>query len=143
MFIFLPPIGLDMDKHKTEIVVYYSAFWILYNIGFAMSNTNYLAMIPELCDSEEARMSLTLIRNSMVNCTSILAYIAALIVFNSGKLRYDPLLIRCLRCKISYHKIFNITLYLIFHAISGRGFRRRERGAIQKFDDNIFCCRFH
>ena len=115
VFIFLPPIGLDMDEDKIEIVVYYSAFWILYNIGFAMSNTNYLAMIPELCDSEEARMSLTLIRNSMVNCTSILAYIAALIVFNSGKLRYDPLLIRCLHCKIVHITRYLILLvYLIF-----------------------------
>ena len=96
----MPPIGLDIDEHKTEIVIYYSAFWGLWACGAAMLNTSHLAIIPELCDSDEARMSLTLIRNSMVNCTSILAYIAALIVFNSGKLRYDPLLIRCLRCKI-------------------------------------------
>ena len=102
MFIFLPPIGLDMDKHKTEIVVYYSAFWLLYNIGYPMSNTSHLAMIPELCDSDETRMSLTLIRNGMVNLTNILAYIAALIVFRSGKLRYDPLFIRCLRWKIYF-----------------------------------------
>ena len=100
-----------MDEDKIEIVVYYSAFWILYNIGFPMSNTSHLAMIPELCDSDETRMSLTLIRNCMVNVTNILAYIAALIAFSSGKLRYNPLLIRCLR---SCHKISNMTCISYF-----------------------------
>ena len=104
-----------MDKHKTETVAYYSALWILYNIGYPMSNTSHLAMIPELCDSDETRMSLTLIRNSMINLTNILAYIAALIVFRSGKLRYDPLFIRCLRwiTSTSYHKISN-TSYISY-----------------------------
>ena len=110
----MPPIGLDIDEHKTEIVIYYSAFWMLNNIGLAISNTSHLAMIPELCDSDEARMSLTLIRNSMINLTNILAYIAALIVFRSGKLRYDPLFIRCLRLtSTSYHKISN-TSYISY-----------------------------
>ena len=104
-----------MDEDKIEIVVYYSAFWILYNIGFPMSNTSHLAMIPELCDSDETRMSLTLIRNCMVNVTNILAYIAALIAFSSGKLRYNPLLIRCLRC--SCHKISNTTCISYFSCI--------------------------
>ena len=31
-------------------------------------------MIPELCDSDEARTSSTLIRNSMINLTNNLAY---------------------------------------------------------------------
>ena len=86
-----------MDEHKTEIIIYYSAFWMLANIGAAVLNTSHLAMIPELCDSDTARMSLTLIRNTMINLANILAYIAALIVFSSGKERYDPLIIRCLR----------------------------------------------
>ena len=133
-----------MDKDKIAIVVYYSAFWILYNIGFPMSNTSHLAMIPELCDSDETRMSLTLIRNGLVNLTNILAYIAALIVFSSGKLRYVPLVIRCLRWKIVYITRYLIPLvYLIFHALRCGGFRWRGRGTIQKFNANLFCCRFH
>ena len=104
-----------MDEHKTEIIIYYSAFWMLANIGAAVLNTSHLAMIPELCDSDETRMSLTLIRNGMVNLTNILAYIAALIVFSSGKLRYFPFLIRCLCWKISlYHKISNTTCISYF-----------------------------
>ena len=141
----MPPIGLDIDEHKTEIVIYYSAFWMLNNIGLAISNTSHLAMIPELCDSDEARMSLTLIRNSMINLTNILAYIAALIVFRSGKLRYDPLFIRCLRCKIVLHitRYLILLIYLIYHAFMGRGFRRRRRGPIQKFNAYVLCCRYH
>ena len=116
VFNFLPPIGLDMDEHKPDIVIYYSAFWGLWACGAAMLNTSHLAMIPELCDSDEARMSLTLIRNSMINLTNILAYIAALIVFSSGKLRYVPLVIRCLRWKtvIIYHTISNTTCISYF-----------------------------
>ena len=113
VFMLLPPIGLDIAVHEAEIVVYYSLFWILYNIGYAMANVSHLAMIPELCDSDEARMSLTLIRNSMINLTNILAYIAALIAFSSGKLRYNPLLIRCLRWS-SCHKISNTTCISYF-----------------------------
>ena len=97
VFIFLPPIGLDIVKQKAEIVVYYSAFWILYNIGYAMANISHIAMIPELCHSDETRTSLSLIRNSMINLTNVLAYLASLIALSSGKLRYDSLLIRCLQ----------------------------------------------
>ena len=115
MFNFIPPIGLDIDEHKTEIVIYYSACWMLLNIGAAMLNTSHLAMIPELCDSDEARMSLTLIRNTMINLANILAYIAALIVFSYGKLRYDLLLIRCLRLQVVHIPRYLILLvYLIF-----------------------------
>ena len=103
-----------MDEHKTEIVIYYSACWMLLNIGAAMLNTSHLAMIPELCDSDEARMSLTLIRNTMINLANILAYIAALIVFSYGKLRYDLLLIRCLRWKIHITRYLILLVYLIF-----------------------------
>ena len=144
VFNFMPPIGLDIDEHKTEIVIYYSAFWMLYNIGFTISNTSHLAMIPELCDSDEARMSLTLIRNTMINLANILAYIAALIVFSYGKLRYDLLLIRCLRWKIVIVTRYLILLvYLIFNAFRCGGFSWRGRGTIQKLNANVFCCRFY
>ena len=93
---------------------------MLANIGAAVLNTSHLAMIPELCDSDEERMSLTLIRNTMINLANILAYIAALIVFSYGKLRYDLLLIRCLRWKISsYHKIFNTSCISYSSCIHG------------------------
>ena len=92
VFMLLPPIGLDIAVHEAEIVVYYSLFWILYNIGYAMANVSHLAMIPELCDTDETRTSLTLIRNSMISFVAILANLAALIEFSSGKSIYDLLL---------------------------------------------------
>ena len=92
VFMLLPPIGLDKAVHEAEIVVYYSLFNILYNIGYAMANVSHLAMIPELCDADETRTSLTLIRNSMISFVTILANLAALIEFSSGKLICDLLL---------------------------------------------------
>ena len=89
MFIFLPPVGLATTENDVEIIVYYSVFWILYNMGLATVQVCHLAMIPELSDIDETRTSLTLIRNTMTAFANILAYIAALVVFSSGKLKYD------------------------------------------------------
>ena len=58
-------------------------------MGFATVQISHLAMIPELSDIDETRTSLTLIRNTMTAFANILAYVAALIVFSSGKLKYD------------------------------------------------------
>ena len=54
-------------------------------MGFSMAQINHLAMIPELCSSEDERTSLTLIRNSTTSMANIVAYLIAFIAFSHGK----------------------------------------------------------
>ena len=88
---FLPPIGIATVENDSEITVtvYYSAVWIISNIGFSMAQISHLSMIPELSDSDETRTSLTLIKNTMTAFANILAFVAALMAFSYGKLKYS------------------------------------------------------
>ena len=91
VLMFLLPIGIAIVENDYEITVtvYYSAVWIINNIGFSMVQISHLSMIPELSDSDETRTSLTLSRNTMTAFANILAFIVALIAFSNGKLNYD------------------------------------------------------
>ena len=83
--IFLPPIGFIATEHETQATIYYSVFNALFQMGFSMAQINHLAMIPELCSSEDERTSLTLIRNSTTSMANIVAYLIAFIAFSHGK----------------------------------------------------------
>ena len=71
-----------MIENVVEITVFYSVFFVIYNIGFAMAQTAHLAMIPEMSSSDDTRAGLTLLRNSMTALANILAYLAAFVAFD-------------------------------------------------------------
>ena len=91
VFMFLPPIGIATVENDSEITVtvYYSAVWIINNIGFSTTQISHLSMIPELADSDETRTSLTLIRNTMTAFANILAFVIAYMAFSYGMFKYD------------------------------------------------------
>ena len=60
---------------------------VIFNAGWSTVQTAHLAMIPELFPSDDARESLTLIRNSMTAFANILGYVAALLAFTYGILK--------------------------------------------------------
>ena len=94
-FLLIPPFGLNAKDHEIGIVVYYTTFMVIFNAGWSTVQTAHLAMIPELFPSDDARESLTLIRNSMTAFANILGYVAALLAFTYGML--EIFITYCLR----------------------------------------------
>lgn len=60
-FIFTPCIGCN-SAHVHAQMVYYSAFVIIFQFGWASVQISHLALIPELTPSDNQRTQLTTIR---------------------------------------------------------------------------------
>ena len=83
-FLFVPAIGLDINKDPNEadlknndqviMTVYYSAFVVLFHFGWASAQIAHLSMIPDMTSCENARMNLTSVRYASVSRTLICAF---------------------------------------------------------------------
>ena len=60
-FIFLPCLGCE-ESHEWAQLIYYSAFAIMFQFGWASVQISHLALIPSLTDSQKERTSLTALR---------------------------------------------------------------------------------
>ncbi|KAK6624902.1 hypothetical protein RUM44_011766 [Polyplax serrata] len=73
-FIFTPCIGCN-SAHVHAQMVYYSAFVIIFQFGWASVQISHLALIPELTPSDNQRTQLTTIRYTFTVVSTVVIYI--------------------------------------------------------------------
>ena len=94
-FLFVPAIGLHVNKDPNEMdvksskqeimTVYYSAFVVLFQFGWATVQISHLSMIPDITSCENARMNLTSVRYAATVISSIFVYSFTWILLDTGK----------------------------------------------------------
>ncbi|XP_063241656.1 major facilitator superfamily domain-containing protein 12-like isoform X2 [Bacillus rossius redtenbacheri] len=72
-FIFSPCLGCRDSSHVAQMV-YYSAFVIIFQFGWAAVQISHLSLIPDLTPSEHERTGLIVIRYSFTVCSSLMIY---------------------------------------------------------------------
>ena len=70
-FIFVPCINCSMS-HESAQLVYYAAFVIIFQFGWAAVQISHLAAIPDIANSQNERTGLTAIRYSMTVASNIM-----------------------------------------------------------------------
>jgi len=75
-FIFVPCITCSMS-HESAQLVYYAAFVIIFQFGWAAVQISHLAAIPDIANSQNERTGLTAIRYSMTVASNIIVYLCA------------------------------------------------------------------
>ena len=70
-FIFVPCITCSMS-HESAQLVYYAAFVIIFQFGWAAVQISHLAAIPDIANSQNERTGLTAIRYSMTVASNIM-----------------------------------------------------------------------
>ena len=89
-FIFLPCIDCS-DSDEWAQLIYYSAFAIVFQFGWASMQISHLALIPGLTSSQNERTGLTAIRYSMTVASNIAVYLVAWAFFGmSDKASLGP-----------------------------------------------------
>ena len=83
-FIFSPCVGCA-DSHAYAQVVYYAAFVIIFQFGWAACQISHLAAIPDLAQEQSERTGLTAIRYSMTVVSNILVYLTMLGFLNGER----------------------------------------------------------
>lgn len=85
-FIFSPCINCENSDHWAQLI-YYSAFVIIFQLGWASVQISHLSLIPDLTPSEHERTELTAIRYSFTVCSNVGVYVItwALLHFTSGE----------------------------------------------------------
>ena len=117
-FVFLPPIGLSVQKcqpvattttpssatpnsstvitgfspaeeckEQSEIAVtaYYSAFFVIFQLGWATVQISHLSMIPDIASNENSRMALTTTRYAASVISTILVYTVTWLLLDTSK----------------------------------------------------------
>ena len=87
-FIFSPCVGCE-HSHAYAQVVYYAAFVIIFQFGWAAGQISHLAAIPDLAHTQSERTGLTAIRYSMTVVSNILVYLTMLGFLNGGERSAD------------------------------------------------------
>jgi len=74
------------------MVIYYSAWAVIFQFGWASCQISHLALIPAMADTPIQRTSLTAIRYSMTVASNIIVYLIALAFFgfNSSEEKLSP-----------------------------------------------------
>ena len=106
------------SSHESAKLVYYSAFMIIFQFGWASMQISHLAVIPELAqNSPNEKIGLTAIRYTMTVISTILVYFLAWIFLKDSKssvtpedyLSFQKLALTCCfiggLCSIGYHTI--------------------------------------
>lgn len=75
-FIFLSCVGCSMS-HEAAQLVYYGAFVVIFQFGWASVQISHLSTITDLAHSQDERTGLTAIRYAMTVLSNILVYLAA------------------------------------------------------------------
>lgn len=91
-FIFSLCINCE-NSHEWAQVIYYSAFVIIFQFGWASVQISHLSLIPELTPCEHERTSLTAIRYSFTVISNIFVYVIMWGVFHmtgAGSLKIGP-----------------------------------------------------
>nr|CAD7459697.1 unnamed protein product [Timema tahoe] len=73
-FIFSPCLNCEHSHHIAQLV-YYSAFVIIFQFGWASVQISHLSLIPDLTPSEHERTGLISIRYSFTVCSNVLVYL--------------------------------------------------------------------
>ncbi len=73
-FIFLPCVDCTAS-HQLAQVIYYAAFVVIFQFGWASVQISHLAMIPEIASTQKERTGLTAIRYSMTVISNLLVYV--------------------------------------------------------------------
>ncbi|KAF4521832.1 hypothetical protein B566_EDAN003706 [Ephemera danica] len=73
-FIFLPCIQCE-NSHKWAQLIYYSAFIVIFQFGWASTQISHLSLIPHLSPHDDERTHLTAIRYSFTVMSNILVYV--------------------------------------------------------------------
>jgi len=79
-FIFHTCMGCS-DADEWAQVIYYSAFAVIFQFGWASCQISHLALIPALADEPSQRTGLTTVRYSMTVASNIIVYLVALAFF--------------------------------------------------------------
>ena len=82
-FIFVPCVGCS-DADDYAQMIYYAAFVILFQFGWASTQISHLAMIPELSTDQNERTGLTAIRYGMTVAANITVYLVTWIFLGIG-----------------------------------------------------------
>ncbi|XP_049827163.1 major facilitator superfamily domain-containing protein 12-like [Schistocerca gregaria] len=72
--IFSPCLNCE-HSHQWAQLIYYSAFVIIFQLGWASVQISHLSLIPDLTPSEHERTELTAIRYSFTVCSNVFVYI--------------------------------------------------------------------
>lgn len=80
-FIFSPCLYCE-GSHQLAQLVYYSAFVIIFQFGWASVQISHLSMIPDLTPSEHERTELTAIRYSFTVCSNVFVYLVTWLVLH-------------------------------------------------------------
>ncbi|KAL0271697.1 UNVERIFIED_CONTAM: hypothetical protein PYX00_008709 [Menopon gallinae] len=83
-FIFTPCIGCG-NAHVQAQMVYYGAFVVIFQFGWAAVQISHLALIPELTSCEHERTQLTAVRYSFTVISNILVYVVTWISLKLGE----------------------------------------------------------
>lgn len=83
-FIFLPCLGCAEADEWAQLI-YYSAFAVIFQFGWASVQISHLALIPALTDCQNERTGLTAIRYSMTVVSNITVYLIAWAFFGMSK----------------------------------------------------------
>ncbi|XP_011494266.1 PREDICTED: major facilitator superfamily domain-containing protein 12-like isoform X2 [Ceratosolen solmsi marchali] len=72
-FIFSQCIGCQL-AHQWAQLIYYAAFVVIFQFGWASVQISHLSLIPDLTQSDEERTTLTVIRYSFTVASNVLVY---------------------------------------------------------------------
>lgn len=75
-FIFLPCIGCEGSDEWAQLI-YYSAFAVIFQFGWASVQISHLALIPSLTDCQNERTGLTALRYAMTVISNITVFLIA------------------------------------------------------------------
>ena len=73
------------QAHDYAKLVYYAAFVVIFQFGWASTQISHLAAIPDLATSQHERTGLTAIRNAMTVSANILVYLSAWIFLGGSR----------------------------------------------------------
>ncbi|XP_054006579.1 major facilitator superfamily domain-containing protein 12-like [Hylaeus anthracinus] len=80
-FIFSPCIGCE-NSHKWAQLIYYAAFVVIFQFGWAAVQISHLSLVPELTPTEHERTELIAIRYSFTVLSNIFVYCITWTVFH-------------------------------------------------------------
>jgi len=82
-FLFLPCLGCSASDDWAQLL-YYSAFAVIFQFGWASVQISHLALIPAITPCQNERTGLTAIRYGMTVMSNITVYVVAWIVFGQN-----------------------------------------------------------
>ncbi|XP_076444080.1 major facilitator superfamily domain-containing protein 12-like [Babylonia areolata] len=83
-FIFAPVIGADENTSDLALFVYYAAFVIIFQIGWASVQISHLSLIPELTSDKSEVAGLNGWRYAATGVANLMTYAIAWVILSSG-----------------------------------------------------------